>query len=305
MVDFVNDWIIHQAPAILGWLNTSGLRVLLILAGSFLLSRILFKLIRRVQRLADDGNPDFQDLQEKRAATLSYMLRQTSGILIALVAGMMVLREFGVDIAPIIAGAGIVGVAIGFGAQSLVKDVIAGFFILLENQFNVGDVVSGAGVSGSVERISLRFTQLRGADGRVHFIPNGEFRVVSNLTRSWSRAVIDIPIGYGENVERVQAVMAEVGEELRKDPVFEDMLLEPMELLGVDTLGESSVTVRLQFKTLPGKQWLVSREFKKRIKARFDNLEIDFPFPTRVVHTVAPPASRGSTDASRRSETTD
>jgi small-conductance mechanosensitive channel len=290
--ELAGELLRSYGAAALAWLKTSGLKSILIVVGALVLMRILFTLIRRIEKLADDGDPNFVSLQEKRAATLSSLLRQITGILIGFIALMMLLREFRIDIAPIIAGAGIIGLAVGFGAQSLVKDVISGFFILLENQFDVGDVIAGAGVSGAVERIGLRFTQLRDLEGRVHFIPNGEFRVVSNLTRGWSRAVIDIGVAYNEDVDRVQNVLKEVAEELRADPGFQHLILEPLEVLGVETFGDSAVTVRLLFKTLPGKQWPVAREFRKRVKHRFDEVGIEIPFPQRVVHTLAPAPDR-------------
>jgi small-conductance mechanosensitive channel len=290
--EFAGDLLRSYGTAALEWLKTSGLKSVVIVVGALILMRILFTLIRRIEKLADDGDPNFVSLQEKRAATLSSLLRQVTGIFISFVALMMLLREFRIDVAPIIAGAGIVGLAVGFGAQSLVKDVISGFFILLENQFDVGDVISGAGVAGSVEKIGLRFTQLRDLEGRVHFIPNGEFRVVSNLTRGWSRAVIDIGVAYNEDIDRVQEVLKGVAEGLRTDPGFEHLILEPMEILGVETFGDSAVTVRLLFKTLPGKQWPVAREFRKRVKRKFDEAGIEIPFPQRVVHTLAPAADR-------------
>ena len=150
-----------------------------------------------------------------------------------------------------------------------------------------------AGVSGIVERFGLRFTQLRDIDGRVHYIPNGEFRVVSNLTRGWSRAILDFAVGYDEDIERVQGALTEVAEGLRRDPVFDELRLEPMEILGVDALGESAVTIRVIIKTMPGKHLPVAREFRKRVKLKFDALGIEIPFPQRVVHTVALPAGGG------------
>jgi small conductance mechanosensitive channel len=305
MNDLLKELSANYGQVGLKWLSTSGLRVLVILLGAYLLSRILFRLIRRIEVMSDDGDPDFRSRFEKRAATLTVLLRQVTGGGIAVVSGMMILREFQVDIAPIIAGAGIVGLAVGFGAQSIVKDVIAGFFIIFEHQFDVGDVVSGAGVSGNVERISLRFTQLRDLEGRVHYSPNGEFRVVSNLTRGWSRAVIDIAIGYGEDIDPVQGVLRDVADELRKDPDFVDEILEPMEIFGVDVLGDSSVTIRLVLKTLPGKQWPVAREFRKRVKIRFDALGIGFPFPQRVVHTVPLPSAGSPSTTTQPPNTTD
>jgi small conductance mechanosensitive channel len=269
----------------LEWLRASGVKVAFILAGAFVLIRGLYLVINRIKMIADDGDPTYQSEREKRAATLSVILKQVATILIGGVAFMMTLREFKVDIAPIIAGAGIIGLAVGFGAQSLVKDVITGFFILMENQFDVGDVISGAGVSGAVEQMNLRFTRLRDIHGRVHFIPNGEFRVVSNHTRGWSQALVDIGVAYKEDVDRVEDALARIGEELKADAEFGVLMTEPMEILGVETFGDSSVTIRLLFKTMPGKQWPVAREFRKRVKRRFDELGIEIPFPQRVIYT--------------------
>ena len=271
----------------LDWLKTSGVRIVVIIVGAFIAIRILFLLIRRIERLADDGDPNLQSRREKRAATLSLILRQITWIGISGIAFTMVLREFRLDIAPLIAGAGIVGLAVGFGAQSLVKDVISGFFILAENQFDVGDVVSGAGVSGTVERVNLRFTRLRDLDGKVHFIPNGEFRVVSNLTRGWSRAVVDVAVTYDEDVDRVLVVLGDVARAQKLAPETGGFIIEPMDVLGVESLGESSVTIRVLLKTMPGKQWPVAREFRRRVKQRFDELGIRAPVPQRVVITRA------------------
>jgi small-conductance mechanosensitive channel len=293
----------EYGPMILSWLKTSGVRVIFIMLVAFISIRILFLLINRIKALADDGNDSFTSEREKRAATLVLVLKQISSIGISGIAFMMVLREFRIDIAPIIAGAGIVGLAIGFGAQSLVKDVISGFFILMENQYDVGDVISGAGVSGAVERINLRFTQLRDLQGRVHFIPNGEFRVVSNLTRGWSRAVVDVGVSYDEDIDYVQEVMVQVAAALKADPVFGVSMIEPMEILGIESFGESSVNIRLLFKSLPGRQWVVAREFRKRLKRRFAELGIQIPFPHRVLITApgpdasARPAREGATQS--------
>lgn len=267
------------------WMRTSGIRVVFILIAAFIAIRLAILLINRIRMLAEDEDPVIQSQREKRAATLSYVLRQIAGISISAIAFMMILREFRIDIAPIIAGAGIVGLAVGFGAQSLVKDVISGFFILMENQFDVGDAVSGAGVSGTVERMNLRYTQLRDVEGRVHFIPNGEFRVVSNLTRGWSRAIVDVGISYDEDVDKVQDVLRKVAEEIRADPRFGVYMIEPMEILGIESFAESSVSIRVLFKTLPGHQWPVAREFRKRVKQQFAEAGIEMPFPQRVVFT--------------------
>jgi small conductance mechanosensitive channel len=211
--------------------------------------------------------------------------------LVVIVAVMMVLREIGLDITPLIAGAGVAGLAIGFGAQSLIKDVIAGCFILLEDQFHVGDVIQAAGVSGQVEQMTLRMTIVRDLQGTVHFIPNGEIKVASNLTKEWSRAVLEIGVRYEEDVDRVIAVLTEVGRSLAEEEGFGKMVLEPPQVLGIEALTDSQVIIRILAKTLPLKQWEVARELRRRIKARFDREGIQTPYPHRVV--ITRPAATG------------
>ena len=202
----------------------------------------------------------------------------------------MVTAECGIAIGPLLAGAGIAGLAIGFGAQSLVKDVISGFFIILENQIRVGDVVTIAGAGGIVEEISLRTIRLRDVEGRVHIVPNGLIEVATNFTHEWSRALVEIPVAYKEDVDRVIAVLQEVGEELRADPDFSDLILEPMTVQGLDSFGDSSVNIRIFFKTVPIRQWDVAREFRKRVKKTFDQQGISIPFPHRTVFIESGPA---------------
>jgi small conductance mechanosensitive channel len=196
----------------------------------------------------------------------------------------MIVAECGIAIGPLLAGAGIAGLAVGFGAQSLVKDVISGFFIILEDQIRVGDVVTIAGASGMVEAISLRTIRLRDVEGRVHVVPNGLIEVATNFTREWSRALVEIGVAYKEDVDRVINVLKEVGEDLRSDPDFKDLILEPMTVQGLDSFGDSSVNIRIFFKTLPIKQWDVAREFRKRVKKAFDQQGISIPFPHRTIY---------------------
>jgi small conductance mechanosensitive channel len=205
-------------------------------------------------------------------------------VVIYLAAAMMIITECGVNIGPLLAGAGIAGVAIGFGAQSLVKDVISGFFLLMENQIRVGDVANIAGISGLVEAINLRTTRLRDLEGRVHIIPNGEIAVATNFTRDWSRALVEIGVAYKEDVDNVISVLKDVGEEMRNDPAYKEIILEPLTVLGVDSFGDSSVNIRVFFKTLPIKQWEVAREFRKRVKKAFDEKGIEIPFPHRTIY---------------------
>jgi len=269
------------------WLRTSGVRLLLIAAASVLLVRLLSSLVNRILHLMANGSGATISEAEKRARTMASLLRTVGTAFIIVVAVLMALREIGLDITPLLAGAGVAGLAIGFGAQSLIKDVIAGFFILMEDQFHVGDVIQAAGVSGQVERMSLRTTIVRDLQGTVHFIPNGEIKVASNLTKEWSRAVLEVGIDYQEDLDRTLHVLAEVGRELAADASFGPMVLEPPQVLGVESLGESQVTLRLLIKTLPSKQWDVARELRRRIKNRFDRDKIALPYPHRVVITRA------------------
>jgi predicted dipeptidase len=208
-------------------------------------SRGLRSLIKRIERIADDGDPDTVTELEKRAQTISRILRQASFILVWSVTIMLVLAELGVDLKPILAGAGILGLAIGFGAQTLVKDVITGFFILLENQIRVGDVVTAAGFTGEVEAVNLRTTVLRDVDGKTHIIPNSAITVVTNATRDFSRALLDVGVSYREDTDRALMVMRQVGSAMEKDPVFGRKIMGSFEYPGVQALGESSILLRI------------------------------------------------------------
>jgi len=275
---------------ILLWLRTSGLRILMIGVGSILLIRLVRAAADRIPRLMPAGKEVVITEREKRVHTVASLLRTVGTSLVVIVAVMMVLREVGLDITPLMAGAGVAGLAIGFGAQSLIRDVIAGFFILLEDQFHVGDVIQVAGVNGQVEQMTLRLTTVRDLQGTVHFIPNGEIKVVSNLTKEWSRVVLEIGVDYEEDVDRVIEVLAEVGRSLTEDESFGKLVLEPPQVLGVEALTDSQVTIRMLAKTVPFKQWEVARELRRRIKSGFDREGIRAPYPHRVVITHASPS---------------
>lgn len=270
------------------WLRTGGVRIALITVLALVTLRAVYLVINRLNALADDGDPNVVSQAEKRAATLTGILRSTAKVVIGGGAAMMVLREFNLDIGPIIAGAGVVGLAVGFGAQSLVKDVISGFFIIFEAQYDVGDVVRGAGVQGVVEKLNLRFTQLRDLQGEVHFIPNGEFRVISNLTRGWGRAVVDIGVSYGAGIDNALETLRVVAAELGEDSHFGPLMIEAPEVLGVESLGDSSVVVRTFLKARPGKQHELAREFRKRVKEHFERAGIEIPFPQRSIRISYP-----------------
>lgn len=268
---------------LLQWLRTGGVRLAIIVAGSLALVRLLKLASDRVaQAVAVEGSDQVSE-REKRALTLAGIVKTVGTTAIVIIATMMGLQEFGLNVTPIIAGAGVVGLAVGFGAQSLIKDVIAGFFIILEGQFGVGDVIKTGDISGHVERLNLRVTTLRDFNsGAVHFIPNSELKVVSNLTKEWSRVALDIGVAYHEDIDRVVVVLQRIGQELAQDQRVGPLILEPPEVLGIESFGESQVTIKVLVKTLPQRQWEVAREFRRRIKVTFGKEGIEMPYPTRV-----------------------
>jgi small conductance mechanosensitive channel len=265
-------------------LVTSGVRIVLIVVGAFVVTWIAAAITRRVERFFDDADPTTMNEREKQAATLGKIIRNILRIVVWGIAGLMILKELGIEIGPILAGVGIAGLAIGFGAQTLVKDFLSGIFVLVENQYNVGDVIKAAGVSGLVEKITLRATTLRDLEGRVHIIPNGSIEVVTNMTKEWSRFLIDVGVAYKEDVDYVMEVLAEVGEGMEKDAEYGRLILEPLAILGVDSFGDSSVNIRVMFTTQPLQQWKVGREFRRRIKNTFDEKGIEIPFPHTTIY---------------------
>jgi small conductance mechanosensitive channel len=263
------------------WLVTSGLRIVLIVLGAYVLIRIINGIIGRFETIAAARAAMFASASEteRRLKTLTKLMRSTVFIAVTAVAVAMVLRELGMDIAPIIAGAGILGLAVSFGGQNLVRDVISGFFIILENQIRVGDVAVINGKSGTVEEINLRTTVIRDLEGTVHVFPNGTITQLSNMSKGWSRYVIDVGVAYKENIDYVMEVLREIGDGLKKDDRFGSLILEPFEILGVDSFGDSDVVIKCMVKTLPLKQWEVGRELRRRIKNTFDLKGIEIPFP--------------------------
>ena len=221
---------------------------------------------------------------EKRVKTLTGLLRTIGLTLVWVIAVVMGLDQVGLDITPILAGAGIAGLAVGFGAQNLVRDVINGFFIILENQVRVGDVAVVNGTGGLVESITFRTITLRDLSGTVHIFPNGTVTTLANMTKGWSAYVMDIGIAYKEDTDRVVQVMKAVAEELKQDPQLGPKILEPIEILGVDKFGESEVVIKARLKTMPIEQWSVGREYRRRLKKAFDREGIEIPFPQRTVH---------------------
>ncbi len=219
-----------------------------------------------------------------RLKTFSHVLKWVGSLLIVGMGLYMLLQSFGIDVAPLLAGAGIVGLALGFGGQYLIRDIINGIFILFEGQFRVNDVVKIGDLGGLVEAMNLRVTQLRDLEGRVIFIPNGEIKAVINFTKGYSQALFDIGVAYKENVDDVMRIMKDIAKEMQKDPYFGKLILENMEMLGVDAFTDSAVIIKCRMKTLPIKQWEVAREYRRRLKNRFDELGIEIPFPHRTLY---------------------
>lgn len=265
------------------WLTTSGIKIIGILIGLVILSQMSRWIVKWMEKFVYEKDPLLASEAKKRAQTLGNILRHAFLIVLAFVAVLMILGELGIQLGPLLATAGIGAIAIGFGAQSLVKDVISGFFIILENQYRIGDVIEVAGVSGLVESVSLRKTVLRDLQGKVHTIPNGEIKVVSNLSKEWSRSVLDLGISYREDVDRIVELLTQIGKELESEESFKGAILEPLQILGVEKFDESQMVLRMMVKTAPLRQWDVGRELRRRIKIRFDEKGIQLPYPHRVL----------------------
>lgn len=264
------------------WFMASGLKILLIV--------ILMMFALKFSQIVSNKMFNFftrrkDDIEmQKRADTLSSVIKYALNIVIFIVASLMVMEQLGIEIGPILAAAGVVGLAVGFGAQSLVKDIISGFFILLEDQIRVGDVVQIAGKGGLVEQVNLRMVILRDLAGNVHYVRNSEINIVTNMTKEYSRYVFDIGVAYKEDVDEVIEVIKAVDEELRNDEKFKTDILEPIEILGLDQFGDSALIIKARIKTMPIKQWGTAREFNRRLKKAFDERNIEIPFPHRTIY---------------------
>jgi len=265
------------------WLTTSGIKIIGILIGLVILSQMSRWIAKWMEKFVYEKDPLQASEAKKRAHTLGNILRHAFLIIITFVAVLMILGELEIQLGPLLATAGIGAIAIGFGAQSLVKDVISGFFIILENQYRIGDVIEVAGVSGLVESVSLRKTVLRDLQGKVHTIPNGEIKVVSNFSKEWSRSVLDLGISYRDDIDQIVDLLIQIGKEMGSEEPYKSAILEPLQVLGVEKFDESQMVIRMMVKTVPLKQWEVGRELRRRIKIRFDEKGIQLPFPHRVL----------------------
>lgn len=289
MTNFTWDSI---QPLLISYGTSAGLaliHIILIMVTGWIAVRFARKaltklsdILRRVGPETGTGTP--HEANEKRINTLTGLLSTIAKVAIWGTVAIVVLTEIGVEIAPILAGAGIAGLAVGFGAQNLVHDVINGFFIVLENQVRVGDVATVNGTGGLVESISFRTMVLRDLSGTVHVFPNGSITALSNQTKGWSAYVINLGIAYDQDTDAVVEVMKEVHEELMKDEDYGPKILGPIEVFGVDDFGDSSVVIKARLKTQPVQQWTVGREYRRRLKMELDRKGIEIPFPQRTLH---------------------
>lgn len=271
--------------SIINWLPEHGLRVLLIIVGAWLVNYVAGRSIEKVvRRVVVPHRYMSPDAERKREDTLIRIFTWTVSVVIVIVSAMMVLQEVGVPIGPLLAGAGIVGLAVGFGGQYLIRDLISGFFIILENQYRIGDVVSFDGTSGLVEDISLRMTTLRNQDGTVHHVPHGEIKRVSNLSKDFARINLNVRVSYSADLERVIAVINKTGNEMAQDPQWKPNIITPPQFLRVDDFADSAVIVKILGETQPLKQWELTGELRKRLKIAFDKEGIEIPLPQRVVY---------------------
>ncbi|MBI4995638.1 MAG: mechanosensitive ion channel family protein [Rhodocyclales bacterium] len=265
---------------LLGWLPDNldkPARILLVLLLAAIALRAIHRVVPRIRETLAARQDSREDSQ--RIRTLSRVIRYVLTVTVSVVTGLVVLGEFGVSVAPILGAAGVVGIAVGFGAQSLVKDYFNGFFVLLENQIRIGDVVEAGGKAGVVEELTLRYLRLRDYSGNVHFVPNGTISVVTNMSLGFAYAVVDAGVAYGEDIDRVTEIMREVGAEMQHDEAFAGRILDALEIAGVDDWADSAIVVRCRFRVLPLEQWNVRREYLRRLKLAFDRAGVEIPFP--------------------------
>jgi moderate conductance mechanosensitive channel len=286
-------------PQVIELLRDPVMPIVLVVVIAALVSRYVSIVVRRIvktlldREVAEGTARELSALEiSKRITTLDTLGTNIIRAFIVIIAGVMILGELNLNIGPAIAGLGVVGIAVGFGAQSLVRDYFTGALILLENQFSVGDVVTIAGASGTVEDFSLRRTTLRDLSGVVHTVPNGEIRVASNRTRVWARINEDIQVAYSSDINQVVTIVNQLGRDLYEDPEWRRRLLEPPAVLRVEALGESSVTLKVIGTVRAAEQWAVAGEFRRRLLAAFTEGGIEIPFPHRVM--IARPASSGA-----------
>lgn len=305
----IDTWVTNETlRALLSQLGVPFLRIIVIVFAALVLRRVVRRVINEAVERAKQPPPELSlplltsrtdeyvtgetdddkragetARREQRANSLGGLARSVANVAIIATAVIMVLSEIGVELAPLIAGAGIVGLAVGFGAQDLVKDFLSGVFMLLEDQFGVGDIIEVAGNIGVVESISLRSTRLRSVDGTLWHVPNGDIRQVGNRSQEWTRALFDVEVSYDTDVDAALRIIDAVTRDIAADDAFAELFLEQPEVVGVMSLGADGVTLRSMAKVIPGQQWAIGREFARRIKRAFDAAGVEFPFPQRTV----------------------
>jgi moderate conductance mechanosensitive channel len=288
---FTNEYWISILDKLVGWTIKEIPVLIVTLIMLFVLLKLEKYLVDQLKKFLlsknngeADESPTAKLENEKRIITLMGIVKRLGKLVIWAIFIMILLRQLGIDIAPILAGAGIIGLAVGFGAQELVRDFISGFFMLMEDQIRRGDYAMINGVDGLVEKIELRTITLRDMTGTVHIIQNGKINSLANMTKEWSAIVLEIGVAYKEDVDKVIKVMREVGEELASDSALRDQIIEPVEILGLDKFAESAIVIKARIKTVPLSQWAIGREYRKRLKYAFDENNISIPFPHTTVY---------------------
>ena len=281
MNEFIKNFIDNLGP----WFFSHGVKIILIIIGAYLIRKFVVVFIDKIIRKAITSNNFLSEVAEKkREDTLIKVFEGALKVIIWVAAAFMILSEIGIDIGPLLAGAGVIGLAVGFGAQYVIRDFFTGLFIILENQYRVGDVICIGGVCGMVESINLRVTVLRDTDGVVHNVPNGEIKVSSNKSKSFAMINLKLGISYDADLEKVIEVINNVGKEMIQDPEWKDKINEAPKFVRVDDFADSAVTIKIDGQTKPLEQWAVTGELRKRIKIAFDKEGIEIPFPQVVVH---------------------
>lgn len=281
MMDFAQKSIQTAAP----WIINHGMKILAVVIAAYLIRRSGGIFIEKIARkLIVSDHFLTKEAEKKREDTLIRIFSGTLGVAVWILAGLIVLQEAGFAIGPLLAAAGIAGLAFGFGGQYLIRDLISGLFIIMENQYRVNDVVCFDGTCGLVEDISLRMTTLRDLDGVVHHVPHGEIKKVSNLTKQFARVNLNIGVSYNSDLEKVVSVINKVGQELAEDQSWKEHIIKAPQFLRVDDFGDSAVIIKILGETKPIKQWDVAGELRKRLKIAFDKEGVEIPFPQRVIH---------------------
>ena len=281
---FWNEWSVK----LLTWLLTHGFRILIVIAMAYVLNYLAKKFIEKIVRVSVTADRhQTEAAEQKREETLIKVFSWCIKILLVLVVGMLILNEVGLSIGPMLAGAGILGLAIGFGGQYLIRDFFTGFFMILENQYRIGDAVSLDQTSGLVEDISLRMTTLRDLDGTVHYVPHGDIKRVSNLSMDFARINLNVRVTYQTQLEKAIEVINKTGLELAADEKWKDSITKAPEFLRVDDFLESGISLKILGETVPLKQWEVTGELRKRIKVAFEHDGIDMPSFQRLMNPLS------------------